>query len=165
MSKTWKWVLGTVLVLIVIAAIICAIMFMGGFMRNGVAVHGMFQPNGWNDFDQHGQMMGGAYGYSGHGYMMGGGYGFDGRSSMMRGHGFFPLFGRLIPLALLGLLVYGAYRLGMKKSNTQVSSVAATSEAVVESPASEPVDGTTCRKCGGMVQEDWRNCPYCGTKQ
>ena len=165
MNKTWKWILGTVLVLIVIAAIVCTFVFMGGFMRNGVAAHGMFQSNGWGDFEQHGQMMNGAYGYAGPGSMMGGRLGFIGRSPMMHGHGFFPLFGGLIPLALLGLLVYGAYRMGMKKSTAQVSAVAATNEVVTESPASESMDGQTCRKCGGIVQEDWRNCPYCGTKQ
>jgi ribosomal protein L40E len=166
MSKTWKWVLGTVLVLVVIAGIACALIIMGGFMKERVVVgHGMFQSSGWGDFDQHSQMMGGAYGYAGPGQMMGGGYGFNGRCSMMRGHGFFPSFGGLIPLALLGLLVYGAYRLGKKKSNAQVSAVVATSEVVAESAASEPMDGQTCRKCGAMVQEDWRNCPHCGTKQ
>jgi len=165
MNKTWKWVLGIVLVLIVIAAIVCTLVFMGGFMRRDVFAQGMFQPGGWGDFYQHDRMMSGAYGYSAPGTMMGGGYGFDGRIPLMRGHGFFPFFGGLIPLVLLGLLVYGAYRLGRNKSTAQVSTVTTTSEVVAESPAPEAMDGNTCHKCGGIVQADWRNCPYCGTKQ
>ena len=165
MSKTWKWVLGIVLVLAVIVAVVCSIAFHAGFMRDGVAAHGMFESKGWGDFDQHSQMMNGVKGYAGHGQMMGGGYGFNGHGSMMRGRGFFPFFGGLIPLVLLGLLVYGAYWLGKKKSNTQVSAVAAPSAVAADSPVSEPTDGQACRKCGGMVQEDWRNCPMCGTKQ
>jgi len=159
MSKTWKWILGTVLVLIVIAAMVCAHSFMGGFYQHDQLMSGA------RGFARPGYMMDGGYGFDGHGSMMDGGYRFDGRVSMMRGFSFFPLFGRLVPLALLGLLVYGAYRFGIKNSNSQVSAVAETSEAVVESPVSEPVDSKTCRKCGGIVQDDWRNCPYCGTKQ
>jgi len=159
MSKTWKWILGTVLVLIVIAAMVCAHSFMGNFYQHDQMMDGEY------GFARPGYMMDGGYGFDGHGSMMGGGSRFDGRVSMMRGFGFFPLFGRLIPLALLGLLIYGAFWFGKKKSNTQVSAVAATNEAVVESPASDPVEGKICKKCGGIVQEDWRNCPYCGTKQ
>ncbi len=160
MSKTWKWILGTLLVVFVIGAIICSMAFHAGFMRTGVFERGMIQPHSWNSFDKYGPMMGGDYGSYG-------------PATMMRGHGFVsPMFGfgfsflrGLFPLTLLGLLVYGAYRFGKKKTNGEVSVVAATGDAAVVSPASEPVDGKTCQKCGGIVQADWRNCPYCGTKQ
>jgi hypothetical protein len=143
----------------VIAAVVCAFLFMGGFIRHDQVMGGAY------GFARPGYMMDDRFGFGEYGPMMGGGTRFDGRIPMMRGFGFFTFFGRLIPLALLGLLVYGAYRFGLKKSNPQVSAVAAPSEAVVETSASDPVEGRTCRKCGGIVQEDWRNCPYCGTKQ
>ena len=178
MNKTWKWILGILLVLVVVAGMVCAHSFLNGTMRAGMIERGMFQSNGWDEFGPHGQMMGGEYGCAGPGNMMGGGYGFvepgnmmgggygfDERGSMMRGHGFFPFFGRLIPLALLGLLVYGAYRFGVKKSNPQVNAVVAPSEVAAEPIVSETMGAKSCLKCGGMVQEDWRNCPYCGTKQ
>ena len=160
MSKIWKWVLGTVLVLVVIAVLVSIPLMMGGFFRGGVAAHGFVQSDGWNGFDRRGPMMGG-------------GYGFDGYCPMMGGYGFaFPMFGfgllflrGLIPLALLGLLVYGAFQLGKRKSNTPVSTVAATSEVVAESSVPDASVSKTCRKCGGVVQDDWHNCPYCGAKQ
>lgn len=165
MSKTWKWILGIFVVLVVIGGIVCATAFHLGFMRDGVVARGIFQPYGCYGFDQRSPMMGGDYDYYGPSPMMGGNYSFYGPSSFMRGHGFFPFFGGLIPLALLGLLVYVAYRYGKNKSNAQVSSVATGSAGLEEAPAAKAVQGHSCRKCGGMVQEDWQNCPYCGTKQ
>jgi len=63
----------------------------------------------------------------------------------------------LIPLALLGLLVYSAYRLGMKQANIAM--------AIPAAPVPSPAPIHTCAKCGQPVQEDWKNCPYCGKKQ
>jgi len=159
MSKTWKWILGVVLVLVVISGLMIAFSFMHGFYQPARFATGAY------GFTRPGEMMDDGFGYGGHGSMMGGGYGFVGRAPFMRGFGIFAFFCRLIPLALLGLLVYGAYRFGRKRSTPQVSAVAASRDAVVETPASDPVEVKTCKKCGGTVQEDWRNCPYCGTKQ
>lgn len=160
MSKTWKWILGILLVLVIVGSIVCAVAFHAGFMRTSLVERNIFQPHSWNGFDRNGPMMGGDYGFYNPG-------------SMMRGYGFVPpLFGfgfallrGLVPLTLLGLLVYGAYWFGKKKSNAQVNAVATSSESVSGSPAPEPTEEKTCKKCGGIVQEDWRNCPYCGTKQ
>jgi len=67
----------------------------------------------------------------------------------------FAFLGGLIPLALLGLLVYGAYRLGKKRANIAMTVPAAPAPALTH----------TCAKCGQAVQEDWKNCPYFGKKQ
>jgi len=161
MKSIWKWILGILLVLVVIGLFVgMAFLVHGGFGRGAIGNRG-FQEYG--QFER-GPMMGQSqiYGYGGGpGWMMGG-----------RGYGFSPLafcgrfFGGLIPLILLALVVYAAYRIGKHKStavssnNAATTSLAAPAAAASESPAAK-----TCRKCGAVVQEDWRNCPNCGTKQ
>jgi hypothetical protein len=154
MNKTWKWIVGTLLFLVVIAAIVFALAAHTGFMRNGLVERGFFQPRAWNGFDHHSYMMGNNFR----------------PGSMMRGFGFLPpalgfgfaLLRGLIPLALLGLIVYGAYKFGKKKSSNQGTEAI---EPVADPSAAEQVVEKNCRKCGSVVHEDWRNCPYCGTKQ
>lgn len=124
MKKAWKWILGIVLVLVVIAA----------FIVVPLVLHNVL------------------------------GYGFYDRDfSMMGGHGAMPYFGGfmmlgmglrwLVPLALIGLLAYGAYRYGQRKAVPAVAPVAAP--AVPEQP---------CPKCGQPVQAGWNNCANCGKK-
>lgn len=67
------------------------------------------------------------------GPMMGGRGGFG-------GHGF---GGGLIPLVVIGLIGYGIYWFVTKKR-------------------AAPVAMKACTSCGKFVQEDWKNCPYCG---
>jgi len=161
MSKFWKWFLGILLVLVFIGLFVASAFLMhGGFARGGFDSRGFQQ---YGQFER-GPMMGGGqfYGFGGGpGWMMGGG-----------GYGFHPLafcgrlFGGLIPLLLLALIIYGAYRLGRHKSPAAVSSNAESTS--LAAPADEPSDAPiakTCRKCGSPIQEDWRNCPICGTKQ
>jgi hypothetical protein len=170
MKKFWKWFLGIVLVLVVLTALVCTAFLMHGGFR-GEVERGALQAEGRYAQFQGGSMMGGEYGFDGRAPMMGNGYG-NGRR-MMGGIGFFPLMGGfmllrgLVPLALLGLLVYGAFRLG-KRNVQQHAQAEVVSQAVVEPvevAAPEALASHACRKCGGVVQEDWRNCPYCGTKQ
>ncbi|HBG73833.1 MAG: hypothetical protein A2X25_01015 [Chloroflexi bacterium GWB2_49_20] len=160
MSKIWKWVLGIVLVLVIIAVLVSIPLRMGGFLRGGVASHGLVQSDGWNGFDQRSPMMGGGYGFDGYHPMMGGRW----FAFPMLGFGLLFLRG-LIPLALLGLLVYGAFRLGKHRSNPPVSTVAASSEVMAEASVPGASISKTCSNCGGAVQDDWHNCPYCGAKQ
>lgn len=157
MNKTWKWIVGTLLVLVIIAAIVFTLAAHTGFMRSGLVKCGLFQPHAWNGFDYHSYMMGNNFR----------------PGSMMRGIGFLPpalgfgfaLLRGLIPLVLLGLVVYGAYQFGKKKSGNEVNQVAKAIEPVADHSATEQVVEKNCRKCGSVVHEDWRNCPYCGTKQ
>jgi hypothetical protein len=62
--------------------------------------------------------------------------------------------GWLLPLALIGLVIYGAYRLG-KRANHVVES-----QAIQAAPA--PV--RTCVKCGSVLQDGWNHCANCGRK-
>jgi len=159
MKSIWKWVLGILLVLVVIGLLVGSAFLLHGFGRGGIEAR---------DFQGYGQFQPGP--------MMGGGqiYGFDGRGGMMGGRGFgFPLIGfclfllrGLIPLTLLALVVYGAYRMGTHRSSAPVSNAATpTSLAAPATAAGETSAVKTCRKCGSVVQDEWRNCPICGTKQ
>ena len=137
MKKAWKWILGIILVLVVVAALV-AVPFV---MRNYMAANFSFratqqtapgvnpQAPGTNpqvpgpnrgpmmnrNFNGQGQGFGGFGGQRGP--MMGGGRGFSRFGGFTPfGFGFMFLGGllRLIPLALFGLLLYGVYQLGKR---------------------------------------------------
>jgi hypothetical protein len=159
MKSIWKWILGILLVLVVVGLFVSlAFMLHGGFAR-GVDTRGVQE---FGQFER-GPMMGQGqiYGFgAGPGRMMGG-YGFASPFLMVC-----RFFLRLIPLALLALLVYAAYRFGTHRTNAKVSSAAATTSlAAPDAAVSETSAIKACRKCGSVVQEGWNNCPNCGTKQ
>jgi len=141
MKKVWKWILGIIIVLVVLAVLFAlAFMFHNGFGRS-ISFREFPQSRVWNS-----PMMGGGDGWHRPGM------GVRGFMPFRMG---FAFLGGLIPLALLGLLVYGAYRLGKKRANIAMEVPAAPAPALTH----------TCAKCGQAVQEDWKNCPYCGKKQ
>ena len=144
MKNSWKWVLGIVLVLMVAVGI-----FGLGYIHH-TQMMAPVDPQGW-----HGSMMNGA-GPGGHGGQMMQMHSF-GRGPI-RGGMFFGMFVGLIPLALGLLLLYGAYRLGVRHS---------APVAVPVTPA-PPVAVTTshpCPTCGNAVLDGWKHCPNCGEKQ
>ena len=160
MKSIWKWVLGILLVLVVIGLLVGSAFLLHGFGRGGIEAR-EFQ--GYGQF-QRGPMMG-----EGQVFGFGGGPG-----RMMGGYGFgLPLIGiclfflrGLIPLALLALVVYGAYRMGKHRTSApDRNAVASTNLAAPATAAGETSAVKTCRKCGSVVQDEWRNCPICGTKQ
>jgi len=121
MGKTWKWILGILLVLVVVAALVAVPFAMHSYYAANL---GAFpQGNAWG-----GPMMRGNDGWQGqsgrfNGYdgPMMGGRGFD--RGFSRFGGFTPFgFGlmflgglfRLVPLALVGLLFYWVYQLGKR---------------------------------------------------
>jgi len=67
----------------------------------------------------------------------------------------------LIPLALIGLVIYVAYRWGRGKGSQKSAAGQSTGGSTPVTPATVK----NCRKCGNIVQEDWSHCPNCGTKQ
>ncbi len=136
MKKTWKWILGILLVLIVIGALVAIPFAMRSYMiANNVTNPAVLAPNtnrgpmmdgnpGW----QHPQVPGyqGQFdNRSGRDRGFSRGFGFSNRFSPF-GFGFMFLGGllRLIPLALFGLLLYGVYQLG-RRSGLRASQVPA----------------------------------------
>ena len=125
MSKTWKWILGIILGLIILAGI--------GFVTANFFGYGhMFF---WGGPGYYGRPMMHSYGFDNRS-PMGGFWSF--RHPMMGGRGFYPLGGffflggllRLIfPMAVLALVAYFSYRAGKQ----------AGMNAVLTAPQSEPV--------------------------
>ncbi len=167
MKKIWKWILGILIVLVVIAGLVglvfvvrnhtIAANFRPGYgfqpqQRGNVPPQGgNTQPRNWN-----GPMMRGGNNFEGP--MMGGrGFGFSRYDRMpFFGGGF--LFGglmQLIPLALLALVFYGAYLIG--KNSVKPVAVAATAAPSIATHA--------CASCGAAVQDGSKFCPNCGEKQ
>jgi hypothetical protein len=139
MKKFWKWFIGIVLGLLVLAILVgipLAMHFWGpaGFATSRLELRGD-QP-GWGlrgDQDYGMPMM---RGFGGHGMMRSGGFGFM---------PFGGIFGGLLGLGLLVLVVVGI-----------VWAVKAT--------RMPRVPMRSCTSCGRAVQEDWKACPYCGKK-
>ena len=131
MKNFWKWVLGIVIVLVVLF-----VLGIGGRLL----MYKLF-PVSPVDFD--GLRV----------PMMMGGRGLVGIGMPHRSVGFMGS-GWLVPLALIGLVIYGAYRLGIRK-NTIVET------PTVQSPVAQV---RTCDKCGSFVQEGWNHCANCGRK-
>lgn len=146
MKNIWKWILGIILILVVVAALV-AVPFI---MRNAMAANFSLraaqqqtapganpQAPGVNPQGNGGPMMNrnfGGFGYQ-RGPMMGNGRNF-GRGFPRLGFGFMFLGGllRLIPLALLGLLLYGVYQLG-KRAGMRSTTVPAPVSTQAEPPA------------------------------
>ena len=151
MKKTWKWILGIIIILVVISALVAVPFAMRGYMlvnnqnwnlsqtrsrNNGPMMDGN---NGW----QHPLIPGGQgdYNYRS-GPMMGGGRGFNNDFHSFNrfspfGFGFQIVGGvlRLIPLALFALLLYGVYQLG--KRSGKRSSLAPAPVYPEPAPATE----------------------------
>ena len=131
-KNIWKWIIGIVLGLIVLAALVGV----GFLVRTNfhVTQFAAVANQDWNT--------------RGPGMMPFGGPGWHMRGPSMMGYsGMMPfggLFSGLISLGLLALIVLGIVWL---VRNLRVS------KAVAVHP---------CTRCGKPVQVDWKNCPYCG---
>ncbi len=160
MKKIWKWVIGVVVVLLVLAALVAVPFVMHNYFGNQTAfgirergLEGGYGP-GWmmgrNDDNGFGYRSHGPGAFPGGG-MMGRGYGFQ--HPMMYGFGFFPfgIFMWIIPLAVLGLAIYGFIALLKRRP-------ASTAPAEVTPAVPTP----SCSNCGKPAQGDWKTCPYCG---
>jgi len=130
MKNYWKWILGIVIVLVVLFGL--------GIGSRLLMVN--YLPHQTFDLDNYG-------------FPMMGGRGFSPFGGMMHSGGGFMFLGWLVPLALVGLVVYGAYRLGTRKSPG--------SQAPLP-PAAAPL--RTCTKCGQQVEAGWNHCASCGKK-
>jgi hypothetical protein len=140
MKKFWKWLIGIVLGLLVLAVLVGIPLAMHFWRPAGLEV----------------SRVGPGWGMRGEGYrgdmpmMRGFGDGYRGMPMMhgFGGFGFMPfggIFGGLLGLGLLALIVVGI-----------VWAVRAT--------RTPRVPMRSCTNCGRAVQEDWKACPYCGKK-
>jgi hypothetical protein len=149
MKKVWKWILGIVIVLVVVAVLVgAAFTLRSSFGVERYTLRGDPQLQTRND-QNFGPMMG--HGWNLRGPMMGRG--------ITRFGGGMMFFGGLMmlgPLVVLGLLIYGAYWLGKRK----VTPVA----VVTPAPVAPATPLRTCPKCGYSVNDGWNHCSNCGKK-
>ncbi len=139
MKPVWKWIIGIVIALAVIALVVGAVFLVRTYLpmnRVVTQVQPGFTPRGFDD-----------RGFPGQRFLMprGNMHGFG-----MMGWGMMPfggIFSGLFSLGLLALVVLGIIWL--------VRSVRTPKQTVAMK---------TCGNCGKPVQEDWKNCPYCGKK-
>jgi hypothetical protein len=173
MRKVWKWVIGIVVVLVVVAALVGgAFLLRSHFMNAGIAARsvrpvpqlpGNQQAGPFGD-NQRGQpgWPGGMMPYGNDGWNRRGmrGFGMQGFGRMMP---FGALFACLFGLGLLALLVLGIIWLVNRNKRPMVP----VAVAPVEPAASAvPLVAThTCSKCGEQVQDNWKHCPNCGKRQ
>jgi uncharacterized membrane protein len=154
MKKVWKWVIGIVVGLLVLALIVGV----GFAMRSGFHMsRGQVQVGQDEQFNR------------GPGMMPFGGYGEHMGGRGMRGFGMMPfggliggLFGGLFSLGVLALAVLGViWLVNYLRNRRTVNQVTPVS---TPAPAAPAVDVHPCPRCGKPVQEDWKNCPHCGKK-
>jgi hypothetical protein len=177
MKKVWKWVIGILVVLVIVAALVGgAFLLRSHFASEGIFTRqnrpGVQVPgNGKIPGNENGQGdRGGTRGFPGmmpYGDGGWGGYGMHRRGPAMMGFGwmmpFGGLFTGLICLGFLALVVLGMFWLVNRLRKpvavaTPVAPVAAEVAPVVTAVHS-------CSKCGEPVQEGWKHCPNCGKRQ
>jgi hypothetical protein len=144
MKKVWKWIIGIVIGLVVLAVLVGVVfMLRGGFHAGRIEAR---SERGWS-VHAPGMMPYGGFGW----HMRGPG--------MMYNNGIIPfggLFGGLITLGFMALIVLGIiWLVRILRTPKRVDDTAAAMPATLM---------TTCKNCGKPIQADWRNCPYCGKK-
>lgn len=156
MKNIWKWVVGIVLVVVIVGGLVGAAFVLHNTMAANFSARANLPAGSAPNVRPNPGVPGGP------GFFRPGMRGrFPGNGGPMmfgRGFGFSPvffLFGgltRLVPLALVILLIVGAYLLG-KRAQPAVA------------PAAAPLPTHACPKCGNAVQDDSKYCPSCGKKQ
>ena len=150
MKKAWKWVIGIVVGLVILAALVGVGFLVWGNMHayGGVA-------RVYRGFSQRGPEM---MPYGGFSYHMRG-------PEMMayRMNPFGAFFGALLMLGFLALVILGIiWLVGHVRTPNQGQTT-----LVVTPASSEPMPAEAlnpCKKCGRPLQADWSVCPYCGKK-
>lgn len=142
MKKAWKWVIGILLGLVILAVLIGV----------GFLVSRNFHLYRAGALDSRG------FSERGPGMLPYGGFGSHMRGFGMMGFGLLPFCGfirGLFSLGFLVLVVLGIiWLVGSLRTPKPVEASAAMPVAVVN----------PCKKCGRPIQDDWKNCPYCGKK-
>jgi hypothetical protein len=170
MKKVWKWVIGIVVVLLVVAAIVGGAFLLRNHFANVAGITRSIRPGvqvpgkGWEQREGP-ERFPGMMPFDNNGW---GGYGRHMRGPGMMGFGrrmpFAGLFGGLICLGFLALVVLGIIWLVNRLRKPKV--VAAPVAPVVDAAPAAPLAAThPCPKCGESVQEGWKHCPNCGKRQ
>ncbi len=146
MKKVWKWIIGIVLGLVILAVLVgVGYMMRGNFHDNRVELQDSRR-----------------FSEGGHGMMPYGGFGSHMRGPGMMGYGMMPfggLIGGLFALGFLALVVLGIIWLVRNLGKPKVVDVPAATPVAI--PAAI---GNSCKKCGRSIQDDWKVCPHCGKK-
>jgi len=149
MKKVWKWVIGIVLGLFVLAVLV-GVGFMAFRGFHAVRVQDGYT-RGWSQ--------------QGPGRMPNDGFGLPMRGpGMMDRGGMMPFLGFIGGLVCLGILVLiGLGIIWLVRATHKSARV--ESPATSMDPAEMPAPTMdTCKKCGKPIQAEWNNCPYCGKK-
>jgi hypothetical protein len=142
MKKGWKVVIGIVLGLVVLVVLVGACV---------MSRHNLYGAR-LESLDSRG------YSERGPGMMFTDGFGPQMHGFGRMGYGTMPfiaLFGGLFRLGFLALAVLGTIWLVKRMRTPKAVEAVAVAPAVVAAP---------CKKCGKPVQDDWKNCPFCGRK-
>jgi hypothetical protein len=152
MKKVWKWIIGIVLGLIVLAVLVGV-----GFLVRGNFHIYRAETLGSRNFSQRGpELFGRGQGiipYGGFEHMRGPG---------MMGYGMMPFggfFGGLISLGFLALVVLGIIWLVRRLRTPKPVDVPSAAPAAIPADIVNP-----CKKCGMPLHDGWKICPYCGKK-
>ena len=142
MKKSWNWVIGIVLGLVILAVL----MGVGFMVRNNFHVYraGALESRGFYE--------------RGPGMMPYSGFGSHMRGPGMMGYGLMPfggILGGLFSLGFLALVVLGIIWMVRNLRTSKPVEVSSVLPAAVINP---------CKKCGRPIQEDWKICPLCGKK-
>jgi hypothetical protein len=165
MKKVWKWVIGIVIVLVVVAALVVGAFLMRSHFANVVNIDKFNRPGVQVPGYGTRQRFPGGDGWGVYGmHMRGPGIMGYGRWNPLGG-----LIGGVFCLGFLALVVLGIIWLVRRLRTPAVVSAAVAPAAAPVAPVAEPVVPLAavhpCPKCGEPVQEGWKHCPNCGKKQ
>jgi hypothetical protein len=152
MKKVWKWIIGIILGLVIIAVLV-GVAFMVKSHFYGYCAESFGPRNFSNRGPDYFERGPGMMPYGGYGHMRGTG---------MMGYGFSPfggIFGGLISLGFLALVVLGVIWLVNRLRTPQRVEVPAVIPAAVPVEIVKP-----CKQCGRPLQDEWKVCPHCGKK-
>jgi zinc-ribbon domain len=170
MRKVWKWVIGIVVVLVIVAVLVGGAFLLRSRFANIVSVARPNNPGFQVPGNGNGQRglpgpFPGMRPFDNGGW---GGYGMHMRGRGMMGFGWWMPFGGLIGgvfgLVFLALVVLGIiWLVNRLRKPAMVTSPAAP--VVAAAPAAPLAATHPCSRCGEPVQEGWKHCPNCGKKQ
>jgi hypothetical protein len=153
MSKTWKWIIGILIGLVVLCVVAGLAFMVFGSIRGGAWVMGTHMPRYW------------------------GGGRLNPRNDIPWEHmpmrpnlwmrGFLPFGGLLRGLFCLGFLVLlglgvATLIVAFTKSRKPAAAIASPAAPVAEQ-AQAPIPSRSCPNCQHEVDKDWNHCPFCGT--